>query len=113
MLIPILIFDYELRKEYIIQVYCVNKNRPELNCDGKCYLAEKIAEAREQDEKQANDTFLNQVFMVEGITEFPDFSLTFLSKEFIVEVNNNFFYKIPFSNPHLSSFFIPPRASVA
>lgn len=28
--------------------HCVNKKRPQLNCDGKCYLAKKIQAAEEQ-----------------------------------------------------------------
>ncbi len=37
--------------EYYLQIdtyleQCINKNRPELNCDGKCALAKKITEAQ-------------------------------------------------------------------
>ena len=113
MLIPMLVLDFELRKEYIIKVYCVNKNRPELHCDGKCYLAEKIAQSKERDEKQAMNSFLSQVFAMEGFSEFPDFSLALILHEFSSEKGNNFFYKTPFSNPPFASFFTPPKASVA
>jgi hypothetical protein len=113
MLIPMLVLDYELRKEYIIKVYCVNKDRPELHCDGKCYLAEKIAQSKERDEKQAMNSFLTQVFSMESFTEFPDFSLSLITIEFSSEKEDNFSYKAPFSNPPFASFFTPPRASVA
>lgn len=34
--------DYSLHKEYIQKVLCINKSRPELHCNGKCVLAQRI-----------------------------------------------------------------------
>lgn len=33
---------YGLNIDYIIEKYCVNKDKPTLQCNGKCHLAEKI-----------------------------------------------------------------------
>ncbi|WP_057937548.1 hypothetical protein [Algoriphagus resistens] len=47
--------SYELNKAYIIDNFCINKDKPMMNCDGKCYLAEQM---RAQKEKQdANSTY--------------------------------------------------------
>lgn len=62
---PLLFLDYEIRKEYIIKNFCVNKSRPELHCDGKCYLAQRLQETRTQDERQATDQFLRSFFLVD------------------------------------------------
>ena len=35
---------YFLNKDFIIENFCINKNKPELECDGKCYLTKQIAE---------------------------------------------------------------------
>lgn len=59
MIVPLLLLDYSLRKDYIIEAYCINKNRPELRCDGKCFLAQKIQESKE---KEAKENFLQKVF---------------------------------------------------
>lgn len=32
------ILYYQLNIDYIVEKYCVNKERPALNCNGKCYL---------------------------------------------------------------------------
>ena len=104
------VLDYELRKDYIIKVYCINKDRPELHCDGKCYLTEKIAQSKENDEKQAKNAFLTQVFSIEGFSEFPDFLFSETLKEFSSEKSDIFFYKTPFSNPPFASFFTPPKS---
>ncbi|GAA0880527.1 hypothetical protein GCM10009119_34970 [Algoriphagus jejuensis] len=46
--------SYELNKAYIIENFCVNKDKPMMNCDGKCYLAEQMKEAKEK--RDANST---------------------------------------------------------
>ena len=33
---------YQLNIDYIVENYCVNKERPALKCDGKCYLAKQM-----------------------------------------------------------------------
>ncbi len=34
---------YELNVEYIVAKYCINKEKPQLHCDGKCHLAKQLA----------------------------------------------------------------------
>lgn len=48
------IFDYE----YISTVLCENKEIPEMNCNGKCYLMKALAEAsqKESGEKKKSHT---------------------------------------------------------
>lgn len=33
---------YELNIDYIVEKYCVNKDKPVLQCNGKCYLTQKL-----------------------------------------------------------------------
>ncbi|WP_299112745.1 hypothetical protein [uncultured Winogradskyella sp.] len=33
---------YQLNIDYIIEAYCVNKDKPELQCNGKCHLAKQL-----------------------------------------------------------------------
>ena len=37
---------FKFNQEYITNVFCVNKDKPELHCDGKCYLKKKIDTAK-------------------------------------------------------------------
>jgi hypothetical protein len=37
--------DYQLRMDYYVEVLCENRDRPELHCDGKCALAQKLQAA--------------------------------------------------------------------
>ncbi len=43
---------YEYDKTFFIEVFCVNKDRPQLNCNGHCKL---VKMQQEDDEKQAGD----------------------------------------------------------
>lgn len=46
---PVLFSIYEYDKDLFISVFCENKNRPQLNCDGKCYLAKIQQEQKEEE----------------------------------------------------------------
>jgi len=37
--------------DYIVNVLCENKDRPELQCDGKCYLSKLLAEESGENQK--------------------------------------------------------------
>ncbi len=57
-IIPLIYLDFELRRDYIVKNLCINKNRPELHCDGKCYVAKRIAAAREKEQQEAEQNFI-------------------------------------------------------
>jgi len=52
---------YGLNLNSIIEQYCVNKNKPQLHCDGKCFLAEQLNKASDSKENNG-DKFLSVVF---------------------------------------------------
>ncbi len=33
---------FELNLDYIVKTYCVNKDNPQLQCNGKCHLSKKL-----------------------------------------------------------------------
>lgn len=50
MLQPIMpLIEYETNKEYIASVLCENRNKPEVACNGKCYLNKKIEESQKHE----------------------------------------------------------------
>ena len=62
--VPFICLDYEIRKDFIIKNYCVNKNRPELHCDGKCFLAKKIQTQTEKEEQSALQNFIYKLLEI-------------------------------------------------
>lgn len=47
--------SFELNQKYIASTLCVNRDKPEKNCNGKCYLTKKIQQAEEKERKQEQD----------------------------------------------------------
>ncbi|WP_147300375.1 hypothetical protein [Dyadobacter luteus] len=59
--IPLLYLDFEIRRDYIIANLCENRNKPQLKCNGKCYLAKRLAEVEKQQQKQAEQDYVSKL----------------------------------------------------
>jgi hypothetical protein len=44
----IILVHYEINKKEITEKYCVNKDKPQMHCCGKCLLKKKLAEQEQQ-----------------------------------------------------------------
>lgn len=55
--VPLVHMDFNMRKDYIATVLCINKDTPVLKCNGKCYLAKKLKAAKERQEKGKEVSF--------------------------------------------------------
>ncbi len=49
---------YQLNIDYIVDKYCVNKERPRLNCNGKCYLMSQM-KAKTQPSKETSESMVS------------------------------------------------------
>ena len=47
--------EYTLFKDYISEFLCINQEKPELSCNGKCYLNKQLKKANDAD-PQPNQT---------------------------------------------------------
>lgn len=43
--------EYAVNYDYIVENLCENRNRPAMQCDGKCYLAKQLAKESEGSDK--------------------------------------------------------------
>lgn len=41
--------EYLLNQDYIAEFLCINKDKPQLQCNGKCHLAKQIEKQQEQE----------------------------------------------------------------
>lgn len=41
--------EYSLNKDFIVAVLCLNKDKPELHCEGTCYLDEQLKKVSEEE----------------------------------------------------------------
>lgn len=101
MIAPIVYLDYEFNKEFIIKNYCVNKDRPQLHCDGKCYLAKKLKAAQEKEEQQGLQNFVKKL-LTEVFDSVIAFKFDVLSKAFIKEHKNYLYLPSPYPSPNFS-----------
>jgi len=57
-------FEYNL--EAMVEEYCVNKNKPQLKCNGKCHLSKKFTNAYKKDnhKENINNNLIQSLFPV-------------------------------------------------
>ncbi|HRE49991.1 MAG TPA: hypothetical protein PK339_01120 [Flavitalea sp.] len=98
-----IIGHYYANRAYISSTLCINIDKPQLECNGKCYLSKKMEKAREQ-EKQAEGFTVKTELLPYIVTE-ADLSLGSL---------NLTLKAVPGHRPQnyafekLDSFFHPP-----
>ena len=56
------VVEYQLQKERITELFCVNKDKPQLQCQGKCYLAKQLRRAADAESKTPNAGFFKMKF---------------------------------------------------
>lgn len=83
LLVPFVYLDFELRKDYIIQQLCENRFKPELRCDGKCYLTKRLHQLAEDNatkKAQKHASFLKKIVedTFEELTFVFEFPLRFI-----------------------------------
>lgn len=53
----LLVVDYQLHKERITRLFCVNKARPMLHCNGRCHLVKELRRATDAEGKSPAAAF--------------------------------------------------------
>ncbi len=68
---PLIHLDYELRKDFIAEVLCINKDKPQLSCHGKCYLKKEMTKAlHQQSDDEAAASYKPSTLTCSPILEF-------------------------------------------
>lgn len=65
----LLVLNFAVNRAAITTKYCVNKTRPRLHCDGKCYLARQLRRAENGPSKAPAGTLAKVRF--EGVAPMP------------------------------------------
>ncbi|TBV26068.1 hypothetical protein DMZ43_09185 [Meridianimaribacter sp. CL38] len=85
---------YELNIDYIIETYCINKDKPELECNGKCHLATQIQKASNDSGKGKSHQMVFEAFYPVFVQQIANEEITpsqlmfFKAKQPIYYVNN-------------------------
>ncbi len=105
MLQPIMpLIEYNLNKEYIVSVLCENRNKPELACNGKCYLNKKL-------QKSTNKSHDHPVPQID-LSKYPISLIEEEYKSSIKEIKivskKNYFQITKLPTKYHSTLFKPP-----
>ena len=95
---------FEFNRNYIATVLCENRDKPVMQCAGKCYLSKKLKQEAEKEKKQESQTKkiqLQEAFLTaRTVLRFPP-----------VIVQQTLSVELPFTLPkHAVVIFHPPRA---
>ena len=53
--------QFESNRSYYAEVLCINKNRPEMACQGKCILMQRLNNQYEQEQQTTNHKLKNLI----------------------------------------------------
>jgi len=103
---------FHINQQEIIRLSCENKNRPELKCNGKCYLAKQLRKAdfdlAERKTKQETQLSLIKQLELENLYLPASYRQ---SAEGMYEMSHEILaipYFCPKSRAHLSAIYHPP-----
>ena len=102
----VLMSYYTLFTDDFIENFCVNKDQPELNCDGKCFLSKMLNKSDQHEGRQ--ETIAISLAQLEFIfTPLENANLLFLSKV----TKNDFHYDVNYTSVFLNTADKPPCLS--
>ncbi|MFI8377904.1 hypothetical protein [Leeuwenhoekiella sp. NPDC079379] len=92
--------EYIIDYDYISTVLCENKEIPEMNCNGKCYLMNALAEASEKESSQKKKNNSASVEL-----------LPFIVIDSSFDLSTEYTEKTPVQFPIVSGFLISQTSS--
>lgn len=97
---------FNSNRAYIARVLCKNRDKPALNCNGKCYLAKKLKQQQDQKDKETTRKIEN---LPNAHLFYQPFANVNFEQSFVFCSRISFVY---FLNPYLTTFgslLKPPR----
>jgi hypothetical protein len=107
--------NFYLNQKEIADKECENKNRPEMHCNGKCYLAKQLekADSELESQKDKQEGSFSHLKVIESSVYIPISSLVFQILNFKEDKSKLFFnYKDFYFFEINSKFFHPPSANI-
>ncbi|WP_232073967.1 hypothetical protein [Spirosoma aureum] len=98
---------YHANRDYIARVLCENRDKPQLHCDGQCYLAKQLKAQQDKQDKETTERVQNspvlQLFF--EVSQQYSFGPVWTEAQSI----NFFEYTRSIALTPLMGFFRPPR----
>ena len=97
------VLDYAVNYDYISKVLCINKDKPQIHCNGKCYVGKELAKNESQNDSKTKNSVQKVLdfYVPEAVAKIAVFrKLTFAPLHFN--------YLAGYSYLFLSHIFRPP-----
>lgn len=95
--------EYMVNQDYIVEFLCANKAKPELQCNGKCYLVKQLEKQEENKPNALKVSLENYPIGFVNIVKIQPYQWVDSSKK-----STNAFYKALYHFNYTSSEFQPP-----
>ncbi|MEO9891639.1 hypothetical protein [Aurantibacter sp.] len=100
--------DYGANNDYIKEVLCINKYKPKLECNGKCYLATMLKKESQKKESKEKAIFSEANITPVFFVSYPEVVFNSIDDSTTLE---NFIYTNHYELLHLSKNDRPPISS--
>ena len=105
-LAPAIFIDFKLNQDYIAKVLCINREKPQLECDGQCILMQKMKSTQDADHPEQIQSPKSQLLEI-----FSELTAVFHPLSFPSVQQDFFTYDEPISLKNFSKIFHPPKIS--
>jgi hypothetical protein len=101
---------FKLNRDYIAKVLCENRERPQMHCNGKCYLAKKLKQQQEKQDKETSEKVQNTPIIQLFTSPFHSYSFETSPVVFLEKVR--FFHQLLFYSAPAAKLLRPPKRQV-
>ncbi len=98
---------FQLNIDYIIETYCINKEKPEMLCNGKCHLANQLNTTPIDDTEPSS--YVNSLFEAFVPVYFQEHPVLDYFKQYMLPIENNWNYNTCFSSLFRDIVSPPPQ----
>lgn len=99
--------EYAVNYNYIVTTLCVNKSKPQLHCNGKCYLSKELAKTNADTESFPFNKIKNSGQKILDMYILPEIAEIIHNGEIII-FHANSIYETAYSFLFLKHIFKPP-----
>jgi hypothetical protein len=104
-LAPAVFIDFKLNQDYIAKVLCINREKPQLECNGQCILMEKMKNTQDSENPEQSQSSKSQLLEI-----FSELTTIFHPLIFPTVEEKFFEYTEQALVSYLSQIFHPPQA---
>ncbi|RBL92621.1 hypothetical protein DF182_08600 [Chitinophaga flava] len=98
----LIVLQFDAQQSYIARVLCENRNKPEMHCDGKCYLKKELDRDARQDKNTGSNKERYEVMFVNALP-------VYIQVPVAAQVVHVAFYTSPSLETPVSAIFRPPQ----